>query len=151
MQDSQGTAWFTYCDGQLFLQAAGRQAIEQAVSAVSASVAEFLLAWKVGELPQGVYQATRFVPFPHAQAPKLVDKFPANMADDEFDALWKSVAWYAKIPYLAGLEASHVRGLFEALPQIMSGFREHIAAASADAEIRKRVAPRYIDAYKQIA
>jgi len=73
------------------------------------------------------------------------------MSDGEFDALWKSVAWYAKVPYLAGLEASHVRGLFEALPSIMSKFRENIATASADAELCKRVAPRYVEAYKQIA
>lgn len=151
VQDSQGTSWFTYCDGQLFLQAEGKQAVEQAVSAVSVSVKELLLAWKVGELPAGEYQATRFVPFPHPRAPKLVDKFPASMSDPEFDALWKSIAWYAKVPYLAGLEAAHVRSLFEALPGIMREFRESIAAAAADAELRKRVAPRYIEAYKEIA
>ena len=151
VQDSQGSAWVTYCDGQLFLRPAGKPAVEHAVGAVSASVKEFLLAWKVGELPGGVYEATRFVPFPHAQAPKLIEKFPATMSDGEFDALWKSVAWYAKVPYLAGLEASHVRGLFEALPSIMSKFRQNIATASADAELCKRVAPRYVEAYKQIA
>jgi len=43
------------------------------------------------------------------------------------------------------------RGLFEALPSIMSKFRENIATASADAELCKRVAPRYVEAYKQIA
>ena len=151
VQDSQGDAWFTFCDGQLFLQASGKPAIEHAVNAVAASVKEFLLAWKLDELPAGVYEATRLVPFPHPQAPKLVDKFPGNMAPADFDALWKSIAWYAKIPYLAGLEASHVRSLFEALPQIMTRFREHIAAAAADAELRKRVAPGYVEAYKQVA
>jgi hypothetical protein len=151
VQDAHGDAWFTFCDGQLFMQAAGTPAIEHAVSAVAASVKEFLEAWKLDELPDGVYQATRLVPFPHPEAPKLVDKFPANMADDRFDALWESIAWYAKIPYLAGLEAPHVRALFEALPQIMSRFRENIATASADAELRRRLAPGYVDAYKRIA
>jgi len=33
----------------------------------------------------------------------------------------------------------------------MSKFRENIATASADAELCKRVAPRYVEAYKQIA
>jgi hypothetical protein len=151
VQNAQGRAWFTFCDGQLFLQAEGRDAVEQAVSAVCASVKEFLLAWKVGELPQGVYEATELVPFPHPQAPKLVDKFPADMSAGDFDALWTSIAWYAKIPYLAGLEASHVRGLFEALPDIMTRFRANVAASADDAELRKRVAPLYVEAYRQIA
>lgn len=154
VQDSTGASWSTRCDGQLFLETTATQspAIEHAVSAVSASVVEFLLAWKRRELPVGVYAATQFVPFPHPNAPTLVQKFPAGMPDADLERLWDSVRWYAKIPWIAGLERKHIRDLFEALPQIMEDFRAHVvAAADAHPEVTARMAPRYIAAYGRIA
>lgn len=139
VQDATGTLWYTYCDGQLFLETQqGQPAIERAVMAVSASVSELLLSWKQVELPAGVYEATRLVPFPHSEAPKLTAKFPADMPDVDSERLWSSVSWYAKIPWIAGLERSQVRELFRVLPQIMTDFRANIAAAAADATTGRR-------------
>lgn len=151
VKDSTGTSWHTYCDGQLFLETQqGQTAIERAVMAVSASVSELLLAWKQGELPVGIYEATRFVPFPHPKTPKLIDKFPTDIPDVEFDKLWSSVAWYTKIPWIADLKQSHVRALFNELPEIMTEFRSNIATAALDGNLLKRVDRHYIDAYKSI-
>lgn len=151
VQDATGTSWYTYCDGQLFLETQqGQPAVERAVMSVSASVTELLLAWKQVEQPAGVYAATQFVPFPHPEAPKLTAKFPADLPDADFERLWSSVSWYAKIPWIAGLEHAHVRDLFRALPQIMTDFRANIAAAAANADLRKRIDPRYIEAYKNV-
>jgi len=154
VQDSTDATWRTRCDGQLFLDTAATQspAIERAVAAVAASVSEFLLAWKRREIPVGVYAATQLVPFPHPDAPTLVQKFPADLSDAALDSLWRSVAWYAKIPWLVDLKREHVRDLLTSLPQIMADFRAHVAAAvSADADIAARIAPSYIAAYRQIA
>jgi hypothetical protein len=154
VQDSTGATWRTRCDGQLFLDTAATQspAVDRAVAAVSASVCEFLLAWKRRELPAGIYAATQFMPFPHPDAPTLIQKFPADLAGAEIDRLWNSVTWYTKIPWLVGLKREHLRDLFTALPQIMVDFRAHIAAeVDANAELGARTAPSYIAAYKKIA
>lgn len=153
VMNSNGDTWYTYCDGQLFLKTRrGNVAVDQAVEAVTASVIEFLLAWKLGDIPRGVYEATRWVPFPHPDAPSLVEKFPANMPEPEFNTLFESIPWYQDIPWITRLERGHVRDLFRALPEIMAHFRSNVAAtAAADPEIGKRIPKEYIDAYKKIA
>jgi hypothetical protein len=152
VQDSDGNSWHTYCDGQLFLERSLQSpAVDHAVDAVADSVREFLLAWQRRELPRGNYAATRRVPFPHPQAPTLTQKFPADMRNEDFDRLWESVAWYAKVPWIAGLEREHIRDLFASLPQIMASFRANVAAQATDPDLAARIEPRYIEAYLQIA
>jgi hypothetical protein len=152
VQDSNGTTWSTYCDGQLFLERGANRspAVERAVGAVAASMFEFLLAWQRGELPQGVYAATRMMPFPHPTEPMLVEKFPASLPDTDLDRLWHGVDWYAKIPFIAGLEREHIRVLFGALPEIMAAFRTNVGRDAADTEVVSRLAPEYIAAYRKI-
>jgi hypothetical protein len=148
VKNAQGTEWYTYCDGQLFLQTdVGKPAVEQAVAAVSKSVTELLVAWQKREIPRDVYEATQFVPFPHPAAPKLVEKFPAGMDDVRFEALWKAVAWYSKV---TGVDRPHVRSLFAELPRLMEEFRGNVATAAADPTLRKRIAERYVAAYQQV-
>jgi hypothetical protein len=151
--DSEGTVWRTFCDGQLFLETDAAQSItiKRPIAAVSASVSELLLAWICGELPSGTYAATKIVPFVHPDTPTLSEKFSTNMPDADFDRLWNSVAWYAKIPWIAGLEPAHVRELFSALPQIMADFRANISKAACDRELMARIDSRYISAFRQVA
>jgi hypothetical protein len=154
VQDSTGTSWSTRCDGQLFLDcgATSSPLVDRAVSAVTASVLELLLAWQLGELPPGTFAATALVPFPHPAEPRLIDKFASAIVDADLDRLWNSVAWYAKIPWIAGLKRQHIRDLFLALPEIMSRFRATVAAvADANAELRVRVHPAYLAAYRVIS
>jgi hypothetical protein len=152
VRNADGSEWHTYCDGQLFLErSAASPAVAHAVDAVADSVLELLLAWQRRELPPKTYLATRRVPFPHPDAPTLAAKFPADMASAEFDRLWKSVAWYAKVPWISGLEPRHVHALFAALPEIMAAFRTHIGEQAADPAIAGRVDPGYIGAYRNVA
>lgn len=158
VRDATGAEWYTRCDGQLFLEGdLGLPRIERPVLAVQASVYELLLAWTKRELPRGAYQATRFVPYPHPDERPLVDKFSAELPEDSLRALWKSVSWYAKIPWLVGLEREHVRALFESLPEIMAEFRANVARAARMHEGRyedervARLEPRYVAAYLTIA
>lgn len=152
VQDSTGMSWHTYCDGQLFMEIQeGKPAIDRAVLAVSASVGELLLAWKQIEKPNGVYEATRYVPFPHPESIKLIDKFPKDISDTDLDKLWKSVSWYSKVPWIAELKKKHILELFEDLPKIMGEFRNNIAVAASNSELVKRMPKQYIKAYKGIS
>lgn len=152
VQNGRGETWHTYCDGQLFLEgAASSPAVDRAVSAVAASVGEFLMAWQRRDLPRGIYAATSWVPFPRPDAPTLTQKFAADMPEHDFEELWKSVAWYATVPWIAGLERQHIRSLFGALPQIMKKFGENVARDAAESHIGSRIDSRYIDAYRRIA
>jgi hypothetical protein len=152
VRNSLGDDWHTYCDGQLFLERrVDAPAVRHAVDAVADSVLELLLAWKRRELPRGFYAATSRVPFPHPEAPTLVAKFPADMPAADFDRLWKSVIWYAKVPWISGLEPQHVRALFAALPDIMGAFRANVAAQGEQPAIRGLLHPGYVEAYRHIA
>lgn len=155
VEDSTGAIWTTYCDGQLFLYTGGPGATiaaERAVTAVAESVCELLLAWQLGEMPRGVYAATKRVPFPHSGTPPLTEKFAADIPDEVIERLWKSVGWYAKVPWISGLDRQHIRDLFRALPEIMRSFRANIAAdLAASGEFGTRIAPGYVSAYKRIA
>lgn len=152
--NSLGEAWSTRCDGQLFLgsDAEGSTAVEQAVAAVSDSVTELLVAWQQGTLPTGVYAATRRVPFPRPGAPTLAEKFPADLPAARLDALWQSVDWFAKIPWIAGMERHHIAELFTALPSLMARLRASVAADLArEPELSLRLAAPYREAYLRVA
>jgi len=152
VRDAEGDEWHTYCDGQLFLERSAQSpAVMHAVDAVSDSVFELLVAWQRRELPKGPYVASRRVPFPHPDSPTLAQKFPADMPQADFDRLFNSVAWYAKVPWISGLQPEHLRALFAALPQIMADFRANVEAASVRPEIATRLDPGYIAAYRKIA
>ncbi|HEY1694681.1 MAG TPA: hypothetical protein VGG39_21065 [Polyangiaceae bacterium] len=152
VEDSTGARWFTRCDGQLFLGPERLPAVERPTLAVAASVEELLLAWLRSEHPRGVFEATKYVPFPRDDTPALSAKFGASMSEAERTALWKSVSWYAKIPWLAGLEREHLDALLEALPGLMDRFRGQVAADIAgDPAGIARIAPRYVQAYARLA
>jgi hypothetical protein len=154
VRNAAGDEWTTRCDGQLFLRRgdAGGAAVERAVSAVAASVAELLLAWKGRGVPAGAYAATREVPFPRPGAQTLAGKFPADPSPAAFDALCARVEWYARIPWVgAGFRREHLADFLRALPALMERFRADVAAdAVADPALTARIAPEYVDAYRRI-
>jgi hypothetical protein len=152
VQDSTSTKWFARCDGQLFLQSPGSVAVDRAVAAVTASVGELLFAWLRGEQPRTLFEATRYVPFPRPDLPSLSEKFSASMLGAERDMLWRSVAWYSKIPWISGLSRRHLDDLLEALPDLMKNFREQVAAdVVREPESIARIAPPYVAAYACLA
>lgn len=155
VKNAAGDEWFTRCDGQLFLPADASEtpSVSLPVAAVSASVKELLLAWKKGALPEGAFAATRLVPFPHPSAQGLADKFAPSMPRARFDALVKSVDWFAHIPWIGpGLKAEHVAALFDALPELMAALRKNIKTElKADPSLKKRLASGYVDAFLQLS
>lgn len=155
VRNARGASWYTRCDGQLFLDrgAVDSEAVKQAVDAVAASVGELLVAWTRRDLPRGVFAATELVAFPHPDEPALAAKFPADAPAAVLDALFESVQWYAKIPWIGpGLGRDHLKALFAALPDLMARFRANVGAdADRDAELTRRIAPEYVAAFREIA
>lgn len=152
--NARGASWHARCDGQLFLLPGSQAspAVSQAVEAVAASVGELLQAWRRGTEPPGTYQATELVPFPHPELPPLPERFPAAMAEERFQALLASVAWYARIPWITGLQAEHLRALLQALPALMERFRQAVRSdVETKPEVARRIAPGYLTAFREIA
>ncbi|PZR05351.1 MAG: hypothetical protein DI536_32270 [Archangium gephyra] len=151
--NAKGADWLTFCDGQLFLfpGATDRDEVKQPVLAVAASLGELVRAWKTGELPERTYAALDFVPFPHPKELGLAEKF-AKWPTARIDALVKSCAFYAKVPWLgAGLKREHVVALIKALPALMKRFGENVKnACEENAELQARIPKAYLKAYQSI-
>ncbi|MGR9100814.1 MAG: S8 family serine peptidase, partial [Gammaproteobacteria bacterium] len=120
--NAEGIDWWTHCDGQLFVNTdQDSPRLRQPIEAVKRSVLELFAARKNRKLPDGVFAATRHVPFPHPDEPKLSEKFdPA--AKDKISHWVKSAAWYN-----FGVNEKNVTKLFKALPGLMADFRQAVA------------------------
>jgi hypothetical protein len=155
VRNARGDAWFTRCDGQLFLppEADKTLAVRLPVRAVAASVGELLVAWKQNALPPGEYAATALVAVPDPAAPRLIDKFPADATDDHVGKLLESVGWYTGIPWIGpGLNEENLRAFFRALPELMQSFRNNIAAdLDKRPDLSRRLAAGYVAAYRTVA
>jgi hypothetical protein len=116
------------------------------VAAVSKSVTELLVAWQKREIPRDVYEATRFVPFPHPAAPKLVEKFPAGMDDVRFEALGKRCLVFEGHRRRSTARAS----LFAEPPASWKSSVATLHRPRPTDTLRKRIAERYVAAYQQV-
>jgi hypothetical protein len=151
VRNAHDERWETYCDGQLFLnKSEDDAAVKWAVEAVADSVTELMLAWKRRKLPEGIYLATRHVPFPDPEAPTLIGKFPADLPEADLERLWQGIAWWAKGRWFSGLRKVHLRALFEALPELMAEFRRHVEADRDHPDVAL-IHPAYVDAFARIA
>ena len=151
--NSRGEEWWTRCDGQLFSgKTIADPAIKLPVQAVKQSVAELLEAYTNGDLPEGVYQATYYVPFPHPdKEPSLSKKFSSSMSQERLDLLMKSTKWYTRIPYIVGLDEDHVKMLFHDMPEIMKRFCRAVKSDLKNTpDLKKRLPSDYQDAYTKM-
>ncbi len=154
VKNAVGQEWYTKCDGQLFLGGkTDSLAVSIPVKAVTESVKELLVAWKDGVLPEEEYAATQYVAFPHPEAPKLIEKFPANMSAARLEELYKSGSWFSKIPWIGPeMTRDSVRALLAELPELMRQFRENVAKSiEGDDELKRRLAPEYVSAFEAIS
>jgi subtilisin family serine protease len=152
VRNSLGQEWDTRCDGQLFIEHKDEDlALAAPVEAVRRSVVDLLRAHLDGVRPQGVYRALELVPFPRPGSPGLADKFH-GMKDAQRAALLEAVQWYVKIPYIStGLNDTHLKEMFAALPSLMGDFRAAVAKEVAESpELAARIPPALIEAYKGV-
>jgi hypothetical protein len=150
--NARGDDWLTRCDGQLFLTGPETPAVQQAVNAVDASVTELLTVVAGGPIAEGVFAATEWIPWAHPEETPLVEKFPQKLDDARAKALYESIRWYVKLPRVAaGVRPAHIQALCEALPALMQGFRDDVAAAvQAYPDVVRRLAPKLVQGYREI-
>jgi len=150
VENAKADRWRTFCDGQLFLfpGSSKEPAVRNAVSAVASSVVELVAAWKEGVVPDQTFGATAFVPFPDPAGKGIAEKF----ARVDLDAIFKSAAWYQKVPWIGpDLKVQHLRDLVAALPELMERFRNNVVADVArDPAIARRLSPPYVAAFRSI-
>jgi len=142
--NSNGDDWWTRCDGQLFIQSEpDSPRLRQPIEAVKQSVRELFQARRAAKLPEGVFAATRHVPFPHPDEVLLTEKFNAN--DQTRLRKWvKAASWYE-----FGVNVKNVKKLFEALPDLMRLFQ---AAVKNDApKVADRLPAEYIEAFSKLS
>lgn len=150
--NARGEAWYARCDGQLFLTGAKDPSVEQTVEAVAASVEELLRVYKGEPIAEGVFAATRRLPWPHPEEQPLTQKFPADIDDARAKALHESIRWYVKLPKIsAGIKPQDIQACYKVLPTLMETFRKEIVAqADQSPALLRRLAPEYVEAYKAI-
>jgi hypothetical protein len=150
--NARGDEWHTYCDGQLFVTGTTDKAVERAVEAVAESVKELLLSYQGKPLPEGVFAATRLIPWPHPGEEALTTKFPATLDDSTAGELFESIRWYVKLPWIsAGIRPEHIQECFKALPGLVAGFRAEVAEQAARLpNIARRLPPEYIQGYRDL-
>ncbi|RKH65214.1 hypothetical protein D7X96_24155 [Corallococcus interemptor] len=144
--------WHTRCDGQLFLTGPADASVETAVEAVADSVEELLSAYQEQKIPQGVFAATRRLPWPHPDEPALITKFPADIDRVKVEALYDSIRWYLLLPVLgANARPEHIEKCCAHLPQLMEDFRDDVTKQVAkEPALIARLAPEYVAAYQAI-
>ena len=144
--NSNGDSWWTRCDGQLFINAGESSLwVTKPIEAVKESVKELLEA-KKGNIPTGVFRATKLVPFPHPEEVKFTAKFSPNAT--EKIKKWINSAKF----YEVGVNEKNVKKLFSDLPELMKKFRESISADIAKNNLWIRRLPKeYKEAFKHIS
>jgi hypothetical protein len=155
VRNARGDTWYTRCDGQLFIERREQDlAVHLPVEAVRASVKELLLAYLSDDedLPAGLYEATRYVPFPHPDGLSLCAKFPENIKAEQIERLLKNAKWYTKIPYIGpSLAADHIQALCSALPALLQQFRQGVKDdVEKFRELTQRLPEAFINAFKVI-
>lgn len=150
--NARGDDWLTRCDSQLFWKNTMEdKSIQLPIQAVEASVRELLDVYETGEIAQGLYAAASFVPYPAVGERNLINVFPANMADAEYDQLNARMAFYTKIKAFSGVDKGVLKRFAAELPQIMQRFRNDIHGAIVqDQELSRHLPAAYLSAYSNI-
>lgn len=151
VRNARGDEWYTRCDGQMFLTGALEPAVMQAVHAVADSVRELLQVYNGAPIPSGVFASAKRIPFIHPQEKPLSEKFPATLDDAGANHLYESIRWYVKLRGIAaGIRPQHIQDCFFALPQLLEQFRAEIRKEADLPEVRERLDPAFIAAYKEV-
>ncbi|MNS91369.1 hypothetical protein D3C72_1254560 [compost metagenome] len=117
--------------------------------AIKESVKEILNTWSSGELPEGTFKATLYVPFYRGVplSEKLSPQYQ-GMSHREFIK-----AFYAGLPFYEKLihRKADLEQMLEDLPRIFTTFQKDVAKdLEAKPELRQRLPEAYIEAYSDV-
>jgi hypothetical protein len=152
VSNARGDSWLTRCDSQLFWNNTMTDpSIVVPVRAVEASVREVLEAFDNGTAVAGVYAATELVPFPSRAERRLIELFPRDMPEVEYDKIMKQMAFYTRIKAFSGVDKTVLKNLTASLPGIMQNFRNDVQyEILRDPNLTQRLPQAYLDAYMMI-
>ncbi|MCM2281244.1 MAG: hypothetical protein NDI61_05285 [Bdellovibrionaceae bacterium] len=146
VRNSRGDVWLTRGDQYLHVNANPLDPTYlMPLLAVTESFREILAAWQWGETPDGIFSATKYVPF-HAELP-LAEKFsPAHQqmpAHEIFDALYSALPFYQRLL----TPKSDLKRMFSHLPEIFARFRRDVRQdLRSDTNLELRLPDAYLDA-----
>jgi hypothetical protein len=150
--NARGDSWLTRCDAQLFWNNTMEDpSIVVPVRAVEASVREVLDAYDNGKVEPGVYAATEMVPFPSRAERRLIELFPKDLPEAEYDKIMRQMAFYTRIKAFSGVDKTVLKSLTASLPGIMQNFRNDVQSEILrDPILTQRLPQAYLDAYQMI-
>ncbi|MBS1968973.1 MAG: hypothetical protein JSU04_01625 [Bdellovibrionales bacterium] len=151
VQNSRGDVWMTRGDGHLNLFATDLDpTLALPRQAVAESFKDILLAAFYGDLPEGVYQATQFVPFQNDMP--LIDKLsPEHQhVKKQSDVAWlifSSAPMSEKFIFFK----SDFAKMLDGLANIFVRFRHDVAHDQAqNTELKTRLPNKYLQAYLDV-
>jgi hypothetical protein len=147
VENARGDMWTTRGDSHLHMKSYdGDPVRELPESAIKESVKEVLTAYMTGEVPEGIYQASQYVPFYRGipLALKLSPEYQEMNQKDFIKAFYSGMPFYEKfIHRKADLEA-----MLNDLPMIYKDFQKDVRkAVDQKPELRQRLPASYLDAY----
>jgi len=151
VMNSRGDVWVTRGDGHLNLFATDEDpAVLLPRFAVAESFKEILVAATSGELPNGVYAATHYVPFQNDMP--LIDKLSPHHQQVKKNS---DIAWLlffsAPISEKLLFVKSDFSRMLDGLASIFIDFRHDISQAQTEnPELQKRLPNKYLQAYLNV-
>lgn len=150
VKNSMGDLWMTRGDGDLHTNVDENDVgFLMPMMAVKESFKEVLLAWQTGEVPDGIYSATKYVPF-HDDVPMII-KFSPEYQKMKKREMIRLI--YSAIPFLKGFwfQKSDVERMLSSLDKIFSEFQFDVAKEiHNNSELHKRLPIAYQEAYKKV-
>lgn len=151
VQNSRGDTWLTRGDGNLNWRATNSDpAILMPKTALVESFKDILIAWEYGDLPEGVFQATQYVPF-HNDIP-LVEKLSPEYQKvrrqrDVTNMISSGLSMFEK----ALFSNNDFNSMLDDLAAIFIQFRRDVAQEQTEkSELKKRLPEKYIQAYLDV-
>jgi hypothetical protein len=150
VENSKGDRWTTRGDSHLHLRSyPGDPTRELPEQAVRESVKELLTAWKTGELPEGIYKATAFVPFYKGVplAEKMTPLYQGMTKKDFYKSLYGNMSLFDKWLH----RPDDMEKMLSDLPEIYAVFRQDISKdLQSNPVLKNRLPPEYIEAFLSV-
>lgn len=148
VRNSRGDIWMTRGDGHLNLHATDNDpAILMPKLAVVESLKDILVAAEYGDLPEGVYQATQFVPFQNDMP--LVEKLSPEhqKVKRQSDVAWLLFSSTPMAERLIFIKSDFTK-MLDHLSSIFISFRRDVARDQFEkSELKRRLPEKYLQAY----
>ncbi|MFK8138807.1 MAG: hypothetical protein AB8E15_10640 [Bdellovibrionales bacterium] len=150
VKNSLGFAWTTRSDNSLNSCATDRDLhIKMPTLAVKASNIELWTAFYKGIKPKGVFEATRYVPYPNDLG--LVNRWAGLIEGEQGERNLSKIRSDLSFPANLILKKKHIRRLFKHLPEVMAQFRDRIEFdLTQDPSLRDKLPSRYIEGFRNL-